>query len=90
MCPGVQIAVLSRSFHSLSSSMTSKKALVSSKLADCHSRGGLVGLFIHLFSVSMERDLEFLLDVVTLHLGSVTWGNPPSHEPCLMMDFLIS
>ena len=38
----------------------------------------------------MERDLEFLLDVVTLHLGSVTWGNPPSHEPCLMMDFLIS
>ena len=76
-CVQCPIAVLSWSFHSLSSSMTSRKALVSSKLAECHSRGGFVELFIHLFSVSMERDLEFLLHVITLHLGSVTLGQPP-------------
>ena len=56
-CVQCPIAVLSWSFHSLSSSMTSRKALMSSKLAECHSRGGFVELFIHIILPSAETDL---------------------------------
>lgn len=56
--------------------MISRKALMSSKLAGCHSKGFfLLGCLFTCFSVFVKRNLELLLDFLTPDiLVQCLWG----------------